>query len=85
MKKNQQINMWVLNHILDETHIWIQQSHYIWFFLWGKKIHRKNEAFGFQNQSEQSMHYDPNNLTILMSLHLGFYQLLVLTKQIPLH
>jgi hypothetical protein len=51
----------------------------------GKKIHRKNEVSRFQNQSEQGMHYNPNNLTISMLLHLGLHQLLVLTEQIPLH
>jgi hypothetical protein len=85
MEKNQQINIWVLYHILDdETHIWIQQSHYIWFVFMGEKMHKKNEVFGFQNQSEQGMHYNPNNLSISMLLHLGLHQLLVLTKQIPL-
>ncbi len=77
--------MGIISHLDYETHIWIQQSPYIWFVYMGKKIRRKNEVFGFQNQIEQGMHYNPNNLTISMLLHLGLHQLIVLTKQIPLH
>jgi hypothetical protein len=42
METNQQINIWVLYHILDdETHIWIQQNHYIWFVFMRKKYIEK--------------------------------------------
>jgi len=81
METNQQINIWVLYHILDdETHIWIKQSHYIWFVFMGKKYIEKMKFLDFKIK----VHYNPNNLTISMLLHLGLHQLLVQTKQIPL-
>jgi hypothetical protein len=52
----------------------------IWFVSTWKKIHGKNEAFGFQNQSKQGMHCNSSKWTIKL-LHLNFHHLdLVLTK-----